>query len=164
MSDKHKRFQALLGASEDSVWKVMRWLSEKGYTVRKEPISIAPTVRDKDSHKDDGDFDVIINGKRHPIEVKHLRAQFTGPVDWPHRGKFIVDSVTTLDGKRRVPFFYIYLSKDEKHMAMLDVEASRPHWYKEMKWCGNYKDVGGLESEFYMINTKHVTSWHRGCS
>ena len=155
MSKKHERFQDLLAASEDSVWEVMRWLTEKGYTVRKEQTKVAPTVEERDDYKDDADFEVCL-----PMEVKHLSAQWTGPVDWPHGNKFIVDSVNTFDAKKRKPFMYIYLSADEKHVAMLDVRNTKPHWYKEEKPCGNYDDVGGLDSEFYMIDTKHVTSWH----
>lgn len=161
MNEMHRRFQKLLVTSEAAVWEVMLWLNQKGYTIRKEPISVAPKVEDKDQHKDDADFDVIIDGKRKPIEVKHLSRNFTGPRNWPFGHKFIVDSVNTFDAKSRRPFMYIVVSSDMNNMCMVDVEKTMPHWYKEKKPCGNYDDVGGLTSEFYVMDTRHVTSWHK---
>lgn len=154
MSDKHERFQALLGASEDSVWDVMRWLTEKGFSVRKEPTKVAPTVEERETYKDDADFEVCL-----PIEVKALSADFTCRRDWPFGNKFIVDSKNTFDEKLRKPWQYIYVNKAKTHYAVLNVRETMCHWYTEEKTCGNYADVGGLKSEFYIVDP-HYVSWH----
>jgi len=150
----HARFQELLAESDECVWTVMRWASRNGFTVRKQPMAIAPTVDDRFDYKDDADLELCM-----PVEVKHLTCDFTGPDDWPFRN-FIVDSVSNFETKVRRPWRYICVNRAMTHLAIVDVRATRRAWYVERKNCKQFADVGGLVQDFYVVDTGLVTSWH----
>jgi hypothetical protein len=148
MSDQHARFQERVRNSRPAVEAVALHLQCDGYETDIAELSIAPTARQAAKYADHGDLFVTDYNKQLTwlYEVKGLSTVFTCAADWPHREVFVdrrerVDKVER-DGES--PRFYYSVNPAFTHCAIIDVPATRAHWYVSKgrlnKNTGNHED------------------------
>ncbi len=142
----HARFTRHLTDSHDSVWKVAQWLFKRGHHVRVGQIS-RPRKRDEwRENTDNGDIEISLR-----IEVKHLSTQFTGRDDWPFPD-FIVCATGQWDRAVPKPYAYVYISKDNLHLAVLKGDSSKL-WTMDRRKDRRYE---GVEQDFYLAPMERV--------
>lgn len=123
--NQHARFLQRLAQSSDAVWKVARWLCEKGHAVEIRPLRFAPSAAEHERYVDDGDLYVLTRG-RHRVEVKRLTANFSGPHDWPYPIAF-VSNERAVERANGTVLMYVVLSND-MHCAAVIARETREHW------------------------------------
>ncbi len=137
--------------SQDDVWRVARWFSDKGYEVRIPPTSYAKNYQDRLNHQDKGDLYVKFQ-KEERVEVKGLSAQFTSKDDWPMGKTAIVCAKHAFDHAEPKPFFYVLLSADKIH-AMFIRSDTKEHW--EVKEF-NDKRYESMRQRFYVCPIEYI--------
>jgi hypothetical protein len=114
--EDHRRFLNHLAASDQTVWRVARWLHTRGYSVSVPRSGQAPNRKAWEDFADQGDL--YINQR---IEVKKRGFCFTGRASWPY-SDFIVCARHSFDRATPKPFAYIVVSNDLKCAAIAMVE------------------------------------------
>ena len=137
--------------SQDDVWRVARWFSEKGYEVRIPPTSYAKTYQDRLNHQDKGDLYVTFQ-KEERVEVKGLSRQFTCKDDWPMGNIAIVCAKHSFDHANPKPFFYILLSADKVH-AMFIRSDTKEHWEEKEYTDKRYES---MRQVFYVCPIQYI--------
>jgi len=150
----HKAFLERLDKSKIAVAVVAFWFCSRGYKVLLPPMTKAEKRADWREHSDSGDMYVYKEGMgSQTIEVKRITQKFFGRSSWPFKQHFIVDSVSTFDGKERKPNAYVVLGDNMSCMAMLIVnDGDEKRWVKAAKMN---KQTEELQS-FYFANTDTV--------
>lgn len=143
MEETHERFLSFLDASEDCRWKIAKWLSLNGYTVRVPPLMKSPTHADWKRHSDSGDLEITRR-----VEVKQLSASFTCREDWPFRDKFIVCNKHSFDAAVPKPYGYIIVNREGTHAAIVLSDTSH-RWGCEQKRDSRYGE-NVVQQHFYM--------------
>ena len=137
--------------SQDDVWRVARWFSEKGYEVRIPPTSYAKNYQDRLNHQDKGDLYVTFQ-KEERVEVKGLSRQFTCKDDWPMGNIAIVCAKHSFDHANPKPFFYILLSADKVH-AMFIRSDTKEHWEEKEYTDKRYES---MRQVFYVCPIQYI--------
>ncbi len=128
-SEQHARFLRRLKRSSDAVFKVARWLHDRGRIVEIPTIQFSPTTTAAPNFFDDGDLFSIDpkTGDRRRIEVKHRSTIFTGAADWPFKDVF-VSSVKSVERALGGVAAYVTVSHDLRAIAVITHETSSA-WY-----------------------------------
>jgi hypothetical protein len=100
---------------------VMRWLRCHGFSVSAGGVKVRRSVAEIDKNKDAGD--IIVEGKG-CVEVKNSSRNFT--TTWPFPSIF-VDTVPKVDAKIDVTWFWITVSDDLTHGAIIS-SRTRSGW------------------------------------
>lgn len=137
--------------SQDDVWRIARWFSEKGYEVRIPPTSYAKNYQDRLNHQDKGDLYVTFQ-KEERVEVKGLSRQFTCKDDWPMGNIAIVCAKHSFDHANPKPFFYILLSADKVH-AMFIRSDTKEHWEEKEYTDKRYES---MRQVFYVCPIQYI--------
>lgn len=137
--------------SQDDVWRVARWLNNKGYEVRIPPTTYAKNYEDRLNHQDQGDLYVKFQ-KEERVEVKGLSTQFTSKNDWRFKDEAIVCAKHAFDHAEPKPFFYVLLSADKIH-AMFIRSDTKEHW--EVKEF-NDKRYESMRQRFYVCPIQYI--------
>ena len=137
--------------SQDDVWRVARWFSEKGYEVRIPPTSYAKNYQDRLNHQDKGDLYVTFQ-KEERVEVKGLSRQFTCKDDWPMGNIAIVCAKHSFDHADPKPFFYVLLSADKVH-AMFIRSDTKEHWEVREYTDKRYES---MRQRFYVCPLQYI--------
>ena len=145
----HVKFNKFLKDSEDSVWRVAHWLWQRGHHVRIGRKSQEHGREEWREASDDGDLEICLR-----VEVKGLSAQFTGPDDWPFSPHFIVCAKHAWDLAMPKPYGFIYISKDEHHLAFLKGDTSK-FWTVERRKDGRMEEA---EQDYYFV-PMGLVSW-----
>jgi hypothetical protein len=108
-------------ASQETVWKVARWLSNRGNHVTVRALRVRPTVADIGEYGDAGDLEILTR-----IEVKHRHLMFTAAHDFPF-ASISVDSVRAWDRAHPKPTAYVILNEPQTVAAIVRGNTAR-HW------------------------------------
>lgn len=147
----NERFLRHLKNSQDDVWRIARWFSDKGYAVRIPPTSYAKNYEDRLNHLDQGDLYVKFQ-REERVEVKGLSTQFTSKDDWPMGNAAIVCAKHSFDNAIPKPFFYLLLSADKIH-AMFIRADTKDHWEVREYTDKRYES---LRQKFYVCPIQHI--------
>lgn len=129
-----------LEASKTAVDLIARYLCDHSYQVVINPTFIRPDPSCRHEFADEGDLAVIF-----PVEVKHLNEDFTSLGSYNH-GMVTVDTIHHFDAMKTKPLWYFLLSRDLKHMLVVDVPRTREEW-DEYEKPDMYR--GGLLRRWY---------------
>lgn len=147
----NERFLRHLKDSQDDVWRIARWFSDKGYEVRIPPTSYSKNYQDRLNHIDQGDLYVKFQ-KEERIEVKGLSARFTSKDDWPMGKTAIVCAKHSFDNADPKPFFYLLLSADKVH-AMFIRSDTKEHWEVREYTDKRYES---MRQRFYVCPLQYI--------
>lgn len=135
----HQRFLEHLRESVSGVFFAARWLHSLGYDVTVKSSTEASSHSEWKQHADGGD--IFITQR---IEVKKLGRVFTEN-SWPFGSNFIVCAKHAFDSAKPKPYAYIYLSSDERCVAVLKSDTSS-RWRVDQRKDSRYDNIA---QEFY---------------
>ena len=147
----NERFLRHLKDSQDDVWRIARWFSDKGYEVRIPATSYSKNYQDRLNHIDQGDLYVKFQ-REERVEVKGLSAQFTSKDDWPMGNTAIVCAKHSFDNADPKPFFYLLLSADKVH-AMFIRSDTKEHWEVREYTDKRYES---MRQRFYVCPLQYI--------
>lgn len=137
--ENHQKFLTHLRESVDGVFFAAKWLHSFGYDVTVKPSTEAKTHSEWKQHADGGD--IFISQR---IEVKQLGCEFSES-HWPFGSDFIVCAKHSYDRSNPKPFAYIYVSANQKCVAVLKSDTSE-HWEVRSRKDRRYQNI---EQQFY---------------
>ena len=146
-----ERFLRHLKNSQDDVWRVARWFSDKGYEVRIPATSYTNNYQERLNHIDQGDLYIKFQ-KEERVEVKGLSTQFTSKDDWPMGNIAIVCAKHSFDNADPTPFFYMLLSADKVH-AMFIRSDTKEHWEEKEYTDKRYES---MRQVFYVCPIQYI--------
>lgn len=138
---KHKLFCDHLAGSHAATWFAAYWLSTFwDMRVEVAPLKFAMSPAMADRFSDDGDLFVLKeDGRRLIVDVKGLKATFSGRHDWPFREVFVSSarSVHRLGERTEA---YVSVSSDFAAVAIIKRETW-PSWYTREVYNGVFKQA-----------------------
>jgi hypothetical protein len=140
-------FPSDLEESQIAVWRVARWLVERGNNVTVRATHVRDTLENMADFSDEGDIEIVqrVEVKRRPdIE---FRSRETFPYD-----SIIVDVAHAWDRARPKPFTYIILNASRTYAAIVRGETFK--WWTKTKKRDRFKK---RDRTFYECPIEHVT-------
>ena len=136
--------------SQEAVEYFADYLRKQGEQVTVPELRISPSVEEREDYSDNGDLFVLKDGKQLMYEVKHINQDFTSTDDYPYR-KIIVNALTGITTKSKIPDYHILLSRDKKYYMSIKSDTA-PLWEKKRMW-DSYKKY---HLWFYLLELDHV--------
>ena len=151
VAQNHDTFLNHLDASIDAMWICARYLYNKGYPVKINPMVKSETHSEWRTHIDKGDLEIVVEGVPQRIEVKGLSTSFTKMEDWKFPD-FIICAAHSWDIADPKPLAYMLLNKERTHVAIV-LGKDNPTWTKAKKHDKRYIDYA---QDFYFSPLEKV--------
>ena len=145
MQKNHHKFLNHLDDSIETMWICAKYLYNKGYAVKINPMKKAKTHGEWREYMDKGDLEIWVDGSPKRIEVKGLSTNFINKEDWKFPD-FIVCAAHSWDMANPKPFAYMIFNKKRTHVAIVYGKDSST-WTKDKKYDQRYTEI---EQEFYI--------------